>query len=136
MFKIKVKVYFLRSGMPLQVEVSENGLAMFFKDWQVKVLKVLWEKRPEGANSREVFYKVNELLSDSISRASVINFLNAMVDEEYLNYSERTGKGGHQRVYYAKYDETRFKENLVKSILAKFLEEYPDAMKGAIQRSV
>jgi len=34
------------------------------------------------------------------SRASVIFFLNALVDNEYLSYSDATGKGGHHRTYY------------------------------------
>ena len=34
------------------------------------------------------------------SRASVIFFLNDMVDEGILDYEEKSGKGGYHRVYY------------------------------------
>ncbi len=34
------------------------------------------------------------------SRASVILFLNDMVDEGILEYEEKTGKGRYHRVYY------------------------------------
>ena len=35
-----------------------------------------------------------------MSRASVIFFLNDMVDDGILRYVSKTGKGGHHRVYY------------------------------------
>ena len=46
----------------------------------------------------------------TISRASIINFLNDMVDREYLDFEEVTGKGGHRRLYYSNvYSEEEFK---------------------------
>jgi hypothetical protein len=35
----------------------------------------------------------------SISRASIINFLNAMCDEGILTYGDETGRGGYHRIY-------------------------------------
>ncbi len=59
----------------IEYDVSQIGLRAVIKDWQEKVLRVVWETS-EGINSRMVYEKVNKLLgSESISRASVINFL-------------------------------------------------------------
>jgi len=72
-------------------------------------LRFVWERNDEGAISREVWSSVNErLVGKTISRASIINFLNAMVDEGVLDYDERTGKGGYHRVYRPKLNETSF----------------------------
>ena len=47
--------------------------------------------------SREVWSHVNKNLNPkTISRASIINFLNAIVDEGVLDYNEKSGKGGYQ----------------------------------------
>lgn len=112
--------------MPLSLDSEKQGLAMFFKDWQAESLRYLWSIQPEGANSRAVWLNVNESLERSISRASIINYLNAMVDNGMLDYEERTGKGGHQRVYRHRYSEAGLREFLASSFIKKLLEEFPD----------
>ncbi len=57
--------------MKLTMDLSQDGLLMFFKDYQVKALRTLWSSE-EGLNSRQVWEAVGE---KNISRASVINFL-------------------------------------------------------------
>ncbi|MHA1409661.1 MAG: hypothetical protein ACTSQY_05060, partial [Candidatus Odinarchaeia archaeon] len=107
--------------MPLQLDTGKEGLEMFFKDWQVEALRYLWTVQPEGANSREVWTNVNHRLQGSISRASVINFLNAMVDEGLITYTEVTGKGGHHRVYAMQYGEAEFKQHIAGLVIGKLL---------------
>ena len=111
--------------MPLQIDTGKENLDMFFKDYQVESLRYLWQVQPEGANSRAVWVNVNESLQGSISRASIINYLNHMVDEDLLTYTETTGKGGHHRIYYMKYGETEFKQHIASLIITKLLKEYP-----------
>ena len=111
--------------MPLQLDTGKENLRMFFKDWQVEALRYLWTVHPEGANSRKVWENVNDRLQGSISRASIINYLNAMVDDKLLTYTEETGKGGHHRVYAMKYDEVAFKQQIAGQIISKLLQEYP-----------
>ncbi|MBW1933231.1 MAG: hypothetical protein JRI56_09530 [Deltaproteobacteria bacterium] len=106
---------------------------MFFKDWQVETLCYLWTVQPEGANSRAVWENVNQRLHGSISRASVINYLNAMVDEGLITYTEETGKGGHHRVYATKYDEAAFKQQIAGQVIKKLLKEYPQVTRKALQ---
>jgi len=121
--------------MPLQFDAGKKDLEMFFKDWQVEDLRYLWSIQPEGANSRTVWVNVNESLQGSISRASIINYLNAMVDEELLTYTETTGKGGHHRVYYMKHGEAEFKQHIAGLIISKLLKEYPQETRKAISEN-
>ena len=120
--------------MPLQLDTREKDLAMFFKDWQIESLRYLWSIHPEGANSRAVYQNVNKTLEDSISRASVINYLNAMVDDGMLDYTETTGKGGHHRVYTIAYTETEFKRRIAELVIIKLLREYPQEAGKALQQ--
>ena len=87
--------------MDLMLDLSETGFEMFFKPYQIASLDLLWNS-DEHLSSREVWEKVNEVLPGTISRASIINFLNASVDNGLLDYVETTGKGGYRRLYTSK----------------------------------
>ena len=119
--------------MPLQLDTGKENLDMFFKDWQVESLRFLWRIQPEGANSRAVWTNVNESLQGSISRASIINFLNAMVDEGLLQYKETTGKGGYHRIYQIAFTESEFKEHLAGLFIKKLLKESPQETRKTLQ---
>lgn len=69
----------------------------------------------------------------SISRAAIILFLNAMVEEGVLDYVEETAKGGHRRVYSAKFDEAGFKRELAKSFVSRLMRDFPLETRGVIQ---
>jgi len=114
---------------------EENGLRTVIKDYQESALKYLWRlEEGVGGSSREVWVNVNVDLmgKKTISRASIINFLNYEVDEGILTFNEITGKGGHRRIYKAKYDETGTKAYLAKRIIAKMLETWPQETRDAI----
>ena len=87
--------------MDLNLNLSENGLEMFFKPYQIASLELLWNSE-ENLSSRQVWEKVNDQIPGTISRASIINFLNASVENGLLDYVETTGKGGHRRLYSSK----------------------------------
>jgi len=114
--------------MTLTIDTANDGLAMVLKDYQEVALHYLWRIDGKGASSRDVWMQVNEDLAGkrTISRASIINFLNSMVDEGVLNYTETTGKGGHRRIYSAKYNEAEFKEYVAKVVLKNLLRDFPD----------
>jgi len=121
--------------MPLAMKSSQEDLAMFFKDWQILALHHLWNIFPAGANSRSVWTNVNESLERSISRTSIIIFLNHMVDEALLTYTETISIGGRQRVYYMKYGETEFKQHIAGLIITKLLKEYPQETRKALSEN-
>jgi len=120
--------------MPLQFDAGKTSLAMFFKGWQVEALRYFWSIQTGGANSRSVWTNVNERLKGSISRTSIINFLNEVVDEGLLNYTETTGKGGHHRVYRIAFTEKEFKAHIAGRMISKLLREYPQETMKAFQQ--
>jgi len=83
-----------------------------------------------GASSRDVWVQVNKDLmgKSTVSRASIINFLNKMVDEGALGYTETAGKGGHRRIYSSKYDEAGSKRYMAKKDISKMLDAWPETM--------
>jgi predicted transcriptional regulator len=120
--------------MTLILNPEGDGLAKVFRDYQEIALRHVWKKGDEGVISREVWTHVNENLNPkTISRASIINFLNAMVDEGVLDYTERTGKGGYHRVYRPKLDETDFKKFLAETVISSLMRDFPNETKEAIK---
>ena len=91
--------------MDLVMDLTKKGLEMFFKPYQIASLNILWNSE-ETLSSRQVWELANEQLPGTISRASIINFLNASVENGLLDYVETTGKGGYRRLYYSKLDRT------------------------------
>ena len=122
--------------MTLTIDTSNTGLAMVLKDYQEVALQYLWRLDGEGASSRDVWMQVNEDLKGqrTISRASIINFLNSMVDEGVLNYTETTGKGGHRRIYSAKYNEAEYKEYIARVVVRNLLRDFPEETRKALQQ--
>ena len=118
--------------MTLIFNPNSDGLAKVFRDYQEEALRLVWEKGDEGVISRVVWSHVNErLVGKTISRASIINFLNAMVDEGVLNYQERTGKGGYHRVYSPKLDEVEFKKYIATTVISSLMKDFPEETKEA-----
>lgn len=115
-------------------DTREDGFRTVLKEYQEVALRYLWRLDGGGASSLDVWVNVNKDLmgKSTISRASIINFLNYMVDEGALGYIETTGKGGHRRIYSARYDEAGFKEYMAKNIISKLLGTWPEATSKAI----
>ncbi len=118
----------------LEYDTSQKGFNAVLKDWQLKAMQVVWSTS-QGANSRMVWVKVNQMLNgETISRASVINFLEAMRELDVLSGKEVTGKGGHHWVYYPRLDEAGFKryiaEKMIESLRGSFPEETRETIKN------
>jgi predicted transcriptional regulator len=112
---------------------EKDGLYKIFRDYQVEAMRVVWERGDDGAISREVWSDVNEKQgSRKISRASIINFLNAMVDEGILDYEEETGKGGYHRVYKPKLNEKEFKGYLADKMISSLYRDFPAQTREAL----
>jgi Fe2+ or Zn2+ uptake regulation protein len=104
--------------MDLILDLSETGLEMFFKPYQIASLDLLWNNE-ESLSSRQVWEQVNETLSGTISRASIINFLNASVENGLLDYFETTGKGGYRRIYSSKLSKTEASKFLTEFVIER-----------------
>lgn len=110
----------MKSKFTLKLDLSETGLDMFFKPYQQKALSILWD-HPEGLSSRQVWEITNKKISGSISRASIINFLNDILEYGILDYRVEHGKGGERRYYWHQYDRDGF-SNYLKDVFLKALE--------------
>jgi len=112
--------------MNLTFDPKAEGLSKVLRDYQEEVLRFVWRSE-QGVNSRLVWLQVNEAFGDekTISRASIINFLNGMVDEGVLDYEEKSGKGGYHRVYLPKLDEGGFKKAVAKSVISSLMRDFP-----------
>ena len=117
--------------MTLIFNPASDGLSKVFQDYKQEALKSVWKNSEKGQISREVYESVNDKLDGSISRASIINFLNAMADEGVLNYTDRTGRGGYHRVYTPRLNESEFKQYVAQTMIASLLKDFPEETKAA-----
>ena len=71
---------------------------------------------------------------ETISRASVINFLERMRVMNVLDAVDHTGKGGHHFIYKMGMDETRFKRFVAETILRGLMRDFPEETKAALKK--
>jgi hypothetical protein len=109
--------------MDLVMDLSKTGLDMFFKPYQITALNILW-RSSEPLSSRQVWKQANTEMTETISRASIINFLNASVDFGLLTFDEVTGKGGYHRIYSPKLSKFEAKAHITK-IVNEHLQTLP-----------
>ncbi len=67
------------------------------------------------------------------ARASIIFYLNKMVDEGVLGFRDATGKGGHHRIYITKLDEGGYKKYIVRTLLESVGKDYPKETEEVLQ---
>jgi len=119
----------------IEYDTAESGLRAVLKDYQELALRAIWAT-PEGLGSKAVWDRVNaELKPNTISRASVINFLEAMRETGVLKGVERTGKGGHHWVYSPAMDEAEFKQYIARTILESLMRDFPEETRAALVNS-
>jgi len=123
--------------MPLVIDPTKDGFEKVLREYQIEALKLIWANKGDGMTSREVYIAVNDVLgARSISRASIINFLNAMCDEGVLDFEEETCKGGMRRKYSTGLDESGFKVHIVEMVLKSLVVDFPDETISAIKNSL
>ncbi len=114
---------------------EKEGLGKTLKKYEEVGLRYVWSMGEEGVGSGKTWTNTNEMLEHgkTVSRASVIFFLNRMVDQGVLNYRTATGKGGHHRVYYPVLDEKAYKKHILKTIVESLLRDFPDETREALE---
>ncbi len=117
----------------IEYDSSKIGLRAVLKDYQEIALRAIWAT-PEGLGSKAVMDRVNaELKPNTINRASVINFLEAMREAGVLKGVERTGKGGHRWIYSPAMNEAEFKQHIARTILESLMRDFPEETRRAIE---
>lgn len=113
----------------MKFDTEEEGLHALFKPYQATLLEHIWELNHGGRvgiNSGQA-HEYLQGTPDKKSRASVIFFLNDLVEEGVLTYEEKTGKGGYHRVYYPDMDREQFAKYVTKTITDKLKQVFPKA---------
>ncbi len=114
---------------------SKRRLRKTLKEYEEAGLRFVWSQGEGGVGSGKTWEAVNEVLGPdkSMSRASVIFFLNRMVDQGVLDYRTATGKGGHHRIYYPIMDERAYKKHLLKTVVKSLMSDFPEETKEALK---
>jgi len=114
---------------------SKTGLRKTLREYEELALRYVWETGDEGAGSGLTWNAVNERLEEgkTISRASIIFFLNRMVDQDVLSWRDATGKGGHLKIYITKLDENGYKKYVVRTLLESVTKDFPEATEEALK---
>ena len=84
--------------MNWKLDLAKKGFRKICEPYKEAIFNVLIEAdKPLG--SGVVWKAVNEDKGVKISRASVIFFLNFLVDDGLCTFDDATGKGGHHKLY-------------------------------------
>lgn len=118
-----------------KLDPSQSGLRKTLREYEEIALRFIWSVGDNGAGSGKTWEVTNERLGKdkSISRASVIFFLNRMVDQGVLDYRSETGKGGHHRVYYPKMNEAEYKKHLLRTSVESLMKDFPEESKEVLK---
>lgn len=85
----------------MRIDTEQTGIEAFFKPHEILALENIEALGPIG--TREVWEKVNDTLSrdrgETISRASIINFMEALRKKGLISGTLKTGKGGKRFEY-------------------------------------
>jgi len=118
----------------IEYDASKLGLSAVLKDYEEIALRIFWESR-NGLKSRAVYEQVNQRLSPgSISRASIINYLEDLREMGVLHGEERTGKGGHHWVYSPAMDESGFKRFIAERLIGNLVRDFPEETGKALSQ--
>ncbi|MCX5718964.1 MAG: hypothetical protein NT055_03190 [Nitrospirae bacterium] len=124
----------MKMNRNLEFNTGESGLRAVLKDYQEHALRAIW-KSSVGLGSKAVNDKVNaELIPNTISRASIINFLESMREMGVLKGEDRTGKGGHHWIYSPAMTEAEFKQFIAKTILENLMRDFPEETRKALHK--
>jgi predicted transcriptional regulator len=112
----------------MKFDTSGKGLLTLFKPYQAILLEHIW-KLNNPSRTGITSSQAHEFLQnhpDRKSRATVIFFLNDMVEDGILDYEEESGKGGYHRVYYPRMDREQFAKYVVDTITDKLKQVFPN----------
>ena len=111
---------------------EKEGLSKTLKEYEEVTLRYVWSIGEEGVGSGKTWLAVNEVLGPdkSMSRTSVIFFLNRMVAQGVLTFRTRTLV--RARIYYTLLDEKAYKKHLLKTIVKSLMRDFPEETREAL----
>ena len=106
----------------MKFDLEKTGLEAVLLPWQAEVMRYVWEVGETDSRRAHEYLQGTE---HGKSRAAVIFFLNDMVEEGFLSYDEKTGKGGYKGIWSphpSALDEGAFRQRVAERVLAKVSE--------------
>ena len=94
------------------VRTKREGSEALVPDYKKNILRKLMSI--DGTiKSGEMWIYLNEIMGDKApSRASVIFFLNDLVESKYADYKDATSKGGHVKMYFTELTPELFEKKV------------------------
>ena len=135
-YMLLIKIDGYMSGF--RFDPAQTGLRKILREYEELALRYIWEVGEDGAKSRLVWERVNEELGEgkSISRASIINSMNRLVEGGILGSRVATGKGGYHRIYYPLMDESGCATYLVKMMIESMMRDFPDESRVVLEEFI
>jgi len=95
------------------IDLGEEGFRKIFQPYQEIVWRILWNSPQKSFSTKDMWARVNrELNPSSISRASIINFMQDMAGQGLLIQEMETCKGGMRGLYKPGLSEAELKNTL------------------------
>lgn len=117
----------------LVIDLGEKGFRKILQPYQETVWHILWNSPQQSFSTKDMWARVNkELKEGSISRASIINFMQDMAKQGLLIQEMETCKGGMRGLYKPKLSESELKKHVVKTVLECLIRYFPDETANAI----
>ncbi len=104
----------------VKFDTEKTGFETVFKPYQWEVIKLVYEVK-NGIGSGAI-HKAVTGKGITISRASVIFFCTAMLEEGVFTYFLKTGKGGHAKIYTPAFNTLEKAINHIKKKLKDSIE--------------
>ena len=119
----------------LKFDPSKPKLRKILKEHEELALRYFWDEKAEEGGSKDVWPNVNERLGEgkSISRATIINFLQAMSERGVLNSRMESGKGGYHGIYSQNMDEKEFQKYVLRTIITSMYEDFPESTREVLR---
>lgn len=110
------------------LRTKREGSQILVTNYQKDIIKALLSSK-ETTSSGEMYKLLVNLMGDKApSRASVIFFLNDLVDAGYADFKDATGKGGHHKLYYTELTIMTFSKKVTFDINEKLIESLSEIL--------
>ena len=112
--------------------LAKKGTLKLFTEYKTAIIKYLLNNTEKGQGSGKVWQALQDQ-GVTVSRASVIFFLNFMVDDGLCIFTDATGKGGHHRLYSLAHDWEGVKRHLKIRIIEGLGEALEDDVSDLLE---
>lgn len=108
----------------MKLDTEAIGTDAIFRPYQAGIIDLIYgAEEPQKSLFFWTGLKANGV---SKSRASVINYLNRLVDLGLIGYESRTGKGGYHRIYRVIMTRSQFEGKIIDMFLAALQTAFPN----------